>query len=109
MEVILRACSVCGALSDQGRCEQHRPVDNRESSYRRGYDGSWGRIKRRYRREHPICETEGCDEPSVDVHHIDGRGPRGDNSDANLMALCKRHHSRITVLEQGGFGRRRAS
>lgn len=42
----------------------------------------------------------------MDVDHIDGSGPRGDNSDANLMALCHSHHSRKTALKDGGFGRR---
>jgi len=43
---------------------------------------------------------------AVDVDHIDGSGPRGDNSDKNLRAMAHGHHSRKTVRQDGGFGRK---
>jgi 5-methylcytosine-specific restriction protein A len=103
---ILRACTICGRLSDRYRCPQHR--DPRPNAAYRGYGSAWKRIRRAYLAVHPICEQDGCDSPATDVHHLDGRGPLGDNSDGNLEALCHAHHSQRTVLEQGGFGRERA-
>lgn len=82
------------------------PRSVRPSAAARGYDARWRRIRARYLRAHPICELEDCDRPSVDVDHIDGSGPRGDNSDSNLMALCKPHHSSKTVRQDGGFGKK---
>ena len=35
---------------------------------------------------------EACGSPSVDVHHIYGRG-KGKDVITNLMALCRKHHN----------------
>lgn len=105
--MILRACVICGRLSERYRCPTHRR-DPRPSAAARGYDAVWHAIRDRYLVGHPMCEREGCVRASVDVDHVDGSGPRGDNSDENLMALCKPHHSEKTVLSDGGFGRPRA-
>lgn len=114
--VILRACTLCGRLSDQRRCERHRPVDDRPSASARGYDGRWQRLQARYLAAHPICECDDCLElpaeqrpAATDVDHRDASGPFGDNSDGNLCAMAHGHHSRKTVLFDGGFGRSRAS
>jgi 5-methylcytosine-specific restriction protein A len=104
----------CPNLTTGGLCEEckraaHRARDaDRPSAARRGYDAAWEARRARYLREHPICEEPGCGEPATEVDHVDGSGPRGDNSDANLRAYCKPHHSRKTVARDGGFGRPRA-
>lgn len=103
---VLRACTVCGALSDEKRCETHR-VDTRPPARVRGYDAAWRRIRRRFLRSHPVCATEGCNRPATHVDHIDGRGPRGDNRPENLQGLCHSCHSRKTALHDGGFGHER--
>jgi 5-methylcytosine-specific restriction protein A len=102
---ILRACVACGRLSDRWRCPEHRR-DTRPNAVRRGYGARWHRIRAAYLASHPVCEEPGCVVAATDVHHRDGSGPRGDNSPANLEALCHSHHSQRTVREQGGFGRR---
>lgn len=112
--MILRACTRCGALSDQTRCERHRPKDDRPSATKRGYGTAtgWPAIRARYLRARPHCECgpdccpAGCQRPSSHVDHIDGGGPFGDNTDANLRALAASCHSRKTVRHDGGFGRR---
>jgi 5-methylcytosine-specific restriction protein A len=77
-------------------CPTHRPDTSRPDSTARGYDRHWARIRGSYLRRHPDCEQPGCDLPATEVHHIDGHGPTGNNTDPNLMALCKSHHSRAT-------------
>lgn len=69
-----------------------------------GYDARWRRTRARYLREHPHCEHPDCRELANEVHHRDGRGPNGPRGHdaANLQALCKPHHSRITAREQPG-------
>lgn len=84
----------------------HRPARpavpahaTRPGNTARGYDGRWRRVRAAYLASHPCCETPRCPEPATQVHHRDGRGPRGDNSPANLAALCASCHSRITARE----------
>lgn len=81
---------------------------SRPGSAARGYDARWNRFRLRVLRAYPICAVEGCDRPARDVDHIDGLGPlgpRGYDWD-NLQALCASCHSRKTVKQDGGFGRR---
>jgi 5-methylcytosine-specific restriction protein A len=65
-----------------------RPYDKRR----------WRRLSAQILKESPRCERGRCPEPSSDVHHIDGLGPAGPRGydRANLIALCKGHHSEIT-------------
>jgi predicted restriction endonuclease len=41
--------------------------------------------------EEIMCEA--CGSPSVDIHHIYGRG-EGRDVITNLMALCRKHHEK---------------
>lgn len=97
----------CRNRSASGRCSSCRREyeRNRGSASQRGYDREWQRIATSYLERHPICEHEdGCDELATDVHHKDGAGPKGDNSDDNLQALCHSHHS-VTTAREHRFGR----
>jgi 5-methylcytosine-specific restriction enzyme A len=103
-----RICSKPGCpevVEGGGRCPEHlrlarsRNDARRRTSVERGYDHRWYRIAERYRKRHPVCEYEGCSLPSLHVHHRDGAGPLGDNSDANLQALCARHHNSLTARQ----------
>jgi 5-methylcytosine-specific restriction protein A len=100
--VILRACTVCGSLSDKTRCPAHRHRDRRPSAAKRGYDHRWRQTRARFLRDHPSCAS--CGAPAVDVHHLDGLGPRGPlgHDPHNLQALCKPCHGRVTAREQPG-------
>ena len=92
---ILRACPVCGALSDQPRCERHR---------RRAWEGStrasrlprdWSRRRAHVLARDPLCAI--CGEAvSTEVDHIE-RGD--DHSYANLRGVCGRCHMRKTQQE----------
>lgn len=53
---LLKICLDCGALSDQPRCEQHRPVAMpKTSAHSRGYDSAWTRLSKRARALQPFC------------------------------------------------------
>jgi hypothetical protein len=47
------------------------------------------------------CEFPACKSPvhaqfnPIDPHHAQTRGAGGDDSDANLVALCRRHHDAV--------------
>lgn len=96
--MILRACIVCGTLSETSRC----PTHHRGNSHQRGYDTKWRRTRGRYLAAHPVCQRSGCTAPAVEVHHVDGLGPLGPNGhrDSNLCGYCKPHHSQITARGQ---------
>lgn len=70
-------------------------------------DPAWVATSNEYLRQHPWCEDSRCTKAATEVHHIDGRGPRGPRGHdwSNLQALCKRHHSQRTA-QMTGFHRR---
>ena len=88
-------------------CPDHRAGrrdgPNRPTASARGYDATWRRRRAQYLAEHSLCERDGCGKPAVDIHHLDGEGPAGDNSDANLQALCHPHHSTLTSHDRRGW------
>jgi 5-methylcytosine-specific restriction protein A len=58
-------------------------------------------------RSNPICQYCGLEEAS-EVDHVVPLAAGGTNDYDNLRTSCKACHSRKTVIEDGGFGRRRA-
>jgi 5-methylcytosine-specific restriction protein A len=91
----------------RGYCDEHAREQGRAKSKRRGYsahaagyDAKWERTKARFKRAHPICNR--CDQPTEDVHHVDGLGPKGPrgHDPLNLEALCKHHHGQVTRASQ---------
>jgi 5-methylcytosine-specific restriction protein A len=57
-----------------------------------------------YIAEHPLCVKcleEGHVVATQEIHHIKALADGGTHLDSNLLALCKMHHSQITIKEQG--------
>ncbi len=79
----------------------------RPSAGLRGYGARWRKLRAWYLARHPLCEWPGCEQPATDVDHRVPRARGGSDQPSNLQALCHRHHSRKTVLEDGGFGQAR--
>jgi 5-methylcytosine-specific restriction protein A len=102
--MILRACTVCGAISDKSRCPRHRYRDKRPSAAKRGYDGRWQRTRALFLSGHSQCQYPGCRELATEAHHRDGLGPKGPHGHdpTNLQALCSYHHKTITAEMQPG-------
>ena len=76
----------------------HKP-DHRPSPSARGYDWTWTKIRKAKLYRDPLCEEckrGGLVVPAVDIDHIDN--DQSNNSDANLMSLCKPCHGRKTRL-----------
>lgn len=87
----------------------HTVGDNRPSSHQRGYDQDWYRLRNAYIAANPMCEVPGC---TAKAAHVDHRTPVAVRPDlrlvwSNLQSMCKPCHSRKTVREDGGFGRKR--
>jgi 5-methylcytosine-specific restriction enzyme A len=65
----------------------------------------WAKIRIAFLSTHILCEDcilDGLITPAVEVHHIKARRDGGNDDYANLMALCKRHHSKRTIKEVRG-------
>jgi len=88
-------------------CDVHRSLANSEyNRYRRDPDSNkrygrrWKNIRDLYISKHPLCERCLLRDrlvPATEVHHIRPLTSGGDNSDDNLMSLCKSCHSSITL------------
>jgi 5-methylcytosine-specific restriction protein A len=84
----------------------HGVADGRRSAARRGYDHRWRLLRLAVLADRPVCEA--CQvRASEHVDHVLAMSKGGAHYDpANLRALCHGCHSRKTVAEDGGFGRR---
>jgi len=104
-----RPCSYpgCPNLTDGRYCEEHKKLENqryekydRNPDVHRRYGRAWKRIRDRYVTKHPLCEQclkEGRYNKTEEVHHILPLSRGGTHDEANLMALCKSCHSKITA------------
>ena len=103
----------CAETTTKGcYCDAHRSAVRRSyNQYHRDpdsaarYDRNWRQIRDLYIDKHPLCERcldAGRYRPAEEVHHIRPLADGGDNSDDNLMSLCKSCHSRITLASTRG-------
>ena len=102
-----RGCAYpgCPNLTDGYYCEEHKKlVDDqyekydRPADHHRKYGNNCKRIRDRYVREHPYCEScfkEGRIVPVEEVHHILPLSRGGTNDRSNLMSLCQSCHTKI--------------
>jgi 5-methylcytosine-specific restriction endonuclease McrA len=95
----------CGRPQEyRGYCEVHKTQRNREttSENKAVYNSArWKYLRRSVLFAGPLCAADGCDMIATDVDHIVPL-PKGDAwARSNLQALCKRHHSQKTRIEQG--------
>ncbi len=73
------------------------------------YKGMWPKIRSHFLYAHPLCQVcleEGRYTEATEVHHIRPLSDGGTHDPANLMALCKSCHSRITATEGGRWGKK---
>lgn len=97
----------CSRLTDGQYCEEHRREENtrynkyeRDPESNRRYGRAWKRVRDRYISGHPLCEEclkQNRITPAEEVHHILPLSQGGTHDTANLMALCKSCHSRISA------------
>ena len=87
-----------------------RAPDTRPSPSDRGYGTRWQRIRKAILLAEPLCRAcaaKGEIKPAEHVDHIIPLAQGGTHEARNLQPLCHACHSRKTVMEDGGFGRRR--
>lgn len=106
----------CRNLTTERYCEEHAKLyqqqqdRERGTAYQRGYNNRWRKARETYLKRNPLCrhcEDEGIVKAATVVDHIVPH--RGDQKlfwdRDNWQPLCKQHHDRKTVREDGGFGR----
>ena len=80
----------------------------RGSAASRGYGRRWGKLRKWFLGEHPLCESckaTGKLREAECVDHVIPLARGGTNDETNLQSLCNRCHSVKTSTEDGGFGR----
>ncbi len=102
----------CSNLSYGSHCDKHRKEIKaaRNKRHAKYYNRQWQKARAIYLRAHPLCvhcEEAGRLTPATEVDHIIPH--RGDKAlfwdRSNWQSLCKRCHSRKTVMEGGAFGK----
>jgi 5-methylcytosine-specific restriction protein A len=101
--------SACNGLVRDGVCVNCGPIrrakdrahdEHRGTAAQRGYDSTWRKVRRMQLAQSPLCFDCGKDGGVVlatEVHHIKARRLGGENTEDNLMSLCKTHHSKRTA------------
>lgn len=124
---LLRICAHggCSEIAEEGSrfCKRHASdadipkyrerydTHGGKSAAKRGYGRKWQKLRAWYIAGHPWCEEclkHGRFTKATDVDHIVPH--KGDPvllfDACNLQSLCHACHSRKTVTEDGGFGRK---
>lgn len=91
-------------------CEQRKHYDRyiRSATHNERYGSTWRRLRGQYIKEHPLCEEckqRGKYTLATEVHHKKALSAGGTNAEENLMSLCKKCHSRITLRTENQTGR----
>lgn len=93
-------CASCGAARRKAERQAKKvtvakPI-NKVSPKRAVQNAEFAKLKRQYLELYPVCEEEGCQCLSVDVHHQGGK--EGERLlDVNFfIALCRDHHNYYT-------------
>jgi len=99
----------CPNVTTERYCAEHKKSMNnnyykygRDPATKGRFDARWRKVREAYLSAHPLCVhclEQGFYVPATEVHHISPLSEGGDDSDENLMALCKSCHSRITMSE----------
>ena len=103
----------CNTLVLKGKCKRHANIyeydKHRENSHQRGYTRKWGKARRLFLTDNPLCvrcKAEGVIRQANVVDHI--KPHKGDMelfwNESNWQALCKPCHDTKTATEDGGFG-----
>lgn len=96
------------AVTGSNSCQIHKTVitrDNRPSSTKRGYGWGWRKIRIRVLREYGIPEEQWN---RYDIDHNPAYNPavEPDHNMYDLIPRLHSEHSKKTVREDGGFGRK---
>ena len=98
-----KPCVVCGVITRESRCPEHRLPDRRPSTARRGSSTDRRKMRARalHRGRHRCARCGVVDKTgkSLEVDHVLPLERGGDHSDANLQVLCKTCHAEKTSLE----------
>lgn len=94
-------CSTClEKRNSQSKKREKKYQSERSSPTERGYDSSWSKISKRYRKKHILCECNVlsgenllCGKYTQLVHHIDGNPFNNPPDGSNWLAMAKTCHS----------------
>jgi 5-methylcytosine-specific restriction protein A len=106
---ILKACGVCGRLSEEPRCERHRRRPWANSDRRQRTVSGWEqqrRAKRVLERDYGICHV--CREWGADaVDHVTPLSQGGKDDESNLAPIHSEPCHRLKTAREAERGRGR--
>lgn len=77
-----------------------RPIIKKVSKGRAKQNRAYTPIKRKFLQDHPICQVEGCEAPSTDLHHVRGRSGKQLLKVTDFMATCHPHHQEFEIKDK---------
>ncbi len=92
----------CPNVTRERYCSEHKSIVSCDYQHKRDpatnvrYGRQWKAVRNLYITKHPLCERcleLGLYNPAQEVHHIRPLADGGDNSDKNLMSVCKSCHA----------------
>jgi len=87
------ACVVCGRISDEGRCAEHRRRDPARRGTWGGSTWKWRKLREQVlERDGYRCYKTGCTTRATTVDHIRPRSKGGGEELSNLRAACEYHN-----------------
>lgn len=96
------------------KAEQRKRYDQqRGTRQERGYDDEWYKVTRPRILLRDLYQCQQCGrfvgmkKRDAHVDHIKAKAEGGSDEDSNLQTLCESCHSRKTVRQDGGYGRKR--
>lgn len=68
---LLKACSACGEVSEESKCEAHRKLRRvpAKPARQKGYDYAWDKLSARARTLQPFCSVPGCNDQDLTTDH----------------------------------------
>jgi hypothetical protein len=84
----------CGPVCRKHKKKPIRKPISRFSKKREKENRKYGKERKEFLRESPICEYPDCNKEATDIHHAKGRGIYLLDV-KTWKALCREHHQRI--------------
>lgn len=99
MSDLLKACAICGELSDASKCEPHRKLRRvpAKPPRQKGYNATWDRLSLRARTLQPFCSIPGCNDQDLTTDHSPEAWKRKEKGLVirlqDVSVLCRSHNS----------------
>ena len=75
------------------KASKAKPKIKRVSKKRASQERAYKPVRKKFLSDNPICQVDGCNSPSTDLHHKAGRSGAKLLEVDDFMAVCRKHHN----------------